>query len=166
MSEIQSIQSRLPSPTDLVPADELGGIRLRGILDSDLAFLFQLSTRFSTLYLWDDGANKTIEGQFKDTFLAKSQTRDYRLVERVGPGQHEPIGLSCIYSHDPINEWAYFTLAMHPNVIGKGWGVPATILQIDHAFFNKNLYKLYAEILSINRSALTDRCANSATLEF
>jgi RimJ/RimL family protein N-acetyltransferase len=65
-----------------------------------------------------------------------------------------PVGVSYVYSHDPINEWAYFTLALLPEAVNRGWGVAATILQVDMAFFTRNLHKLYVEIQSTNRAAL------------
>jgi RimJ/RimL family protein N-acetyltransferase len=142
------------------PLVELGGVRLRAVRDADLPFLFELSTSFDTLHMWDDGETETVERRFVEVFLQKANSRTFFIVEAVVPneGSCKPIGLAYFYSFDPINEWAYYTIALHPCHLGRGVGPVATVLALEWAFYSWSLHKLYVEILSDNRIAI-----NSAT---
>lgn len=137
------------------PALELWGTRLRGVKNDDIPFCFDLSMRFNTWYFWSDGQIETFEEQFTEIFRRKAETRNFFIVEKRKQDIFQPIGLAYIYSHDPVNEWAYFTIAVLPELVGRGHGYGATTLIVDMAFFHWNLYKLYIEILAINYQVLS-----------
>ncbi|MBI5846176.1 MAG: GNAT family N-acetyltransferase [Deltaproteobacteria bacterium] len=139
-----------------MPLLEIGGIRLRAVRDADLPFLFDLSTSFETLHLWDDGQIETVEMQFVDVFKQKAHSRTFFIVESIASnkGPCEPIGLAYLYSFEPINGWAYYTIALLPSHVGRGSGHAASVLSIEWAFHSWSLHKLYVEILSENIAAI------------
>lgn len=138
------------------PLLEIGGVRLRAVRDADLPFLFELSTSFETLHLWDDGQIETVERRFVEVFLQKANSRTFFIVESIfqNESSFEPIGLAYFYSLDPINEWAYYTIALHPRYVGRGAGYVASLLALEWAFYSWSLHKLYVEILSDNSVAI------------
>lgn len=146
------------SINDITPVLELNGIRVRGIVQNDLPHLFRLATSFQTLYLWDDGAVEMIEERFVDLFHRKAETHTFFVVQDAKETFGPPLGLAYIYSRDLVNEWAYYTIALFPEVRRKGIGCSATVAVIDYAFFTWSLHKIYIEILSMNKIALNTGC--------
>lgn len=138
-----------------LPISELRNVRLRVVRTSDIPFCFDLCTYLSTWYLWSDGQMVTFEDDFAETIRRKSETRSFFIIERKEKEEFQSIGLSYIYSHEPLHGHAYFSLAVHPDLVGKGYGYAATTLITDIAFFYFNLNKLYCEIININPKVIS-----------
>ncbi|NTU50585.1 MAG: GNAT family N-acetyltransferase [Desulfobulbaceae bacterium] len=151
MSSLRTLASRIKKPLL-----EIGGVRLRAVWDTDLPFLFELSTSFETLHLWDDGHIDTVEKRFAEVFQQKANTRTFFIVESIiqNESSFKPIGLAYFYSLDSINEWAYYTIALHPKYVGSGAGYIASVLAMEWVFYSWSLNKLYVEILSDNSLAV------------
>ena len=138
---------------NLIPLLTIGGICIREVQDEDLPHIFNLTTDFRTLFLWDDGAFELLECNFVELFRRKAETHTFFVIQEAQE-QGQFLGLAYIYSRDQVNEWAYYTVALSPEGRRKGVGFATTVAIVDFAFFTWSLHKIYIEVLSINRAAL------------
>jgi len=134
------------------PVSSLANVGIRGVRPADYEFLFGLATDVESFFWWDDGHLETIQERFVEVLRMKAETRTYLVVE--DPAENQQLGVAYIYSLDPVNGWAYYTVALADAARGRGVGTTATRLVVDLAFFTWNLAKVYIEIIGTNAPAI------------
>lgn len=134
------------------PVSSLANVGIRGVRPADYEFLFALATDIESFFWWDDGHLETIQERFVETLRMKAETRTYLIVE--DPTKNQLLGVAYIYSLDPVNGWAYYTVALADDARRRGVGTTATQLVVDFSFFTWNLAKVYIEIIGSNAPAI------------